>query len=89
MGCRVVRSKAELLRFVVDGGGGVRFDEAQRRRGRGAYACASVTCLEQAGARGGFARAFRRRVPARSGADLQREVQTARAAAERKASGVG
>ena len=43
--CASKRSKAELLRLVVDGDGVVRLDRLQRSKGRGAYLCLAADCL--------------------------------------------
>jgi uncharacterized protein len=45
--CGARKSKAELVRFVLDpGGGGLLEDKERRLQGRGAYACETKTCLD-------------------------------------------
>jgi predicted RNA-binding protein YlxR (DUF448 family) len=60
VGCGSRTDKATLQRFVL-AEGRLELDGAQRRPGRGAYAC-DRACAERALARGGFARSFRRPV---------------------------
>lgn len=63
MGCGRAAPKQSLLRWVVDGDA-VLADPQARLPGRGAYTCRSRRCVERAGRRGGFNRAFRRAVTA-------------------------
>jgi predicted RNA-binding protein YlxR (DUF448 family) len=58
-----VAPKRILLRWIADGGTAVADPEA-RRAGRGAYTCRERRCVEEAGRRGGFSRAFRRALTA-------------------------
>jgi uncharacterized protein len=58
-----VAPKQTLLRWVADGGAVV-VDPEARRPGRGAYTCRTRRCVEEAGRRGGFNRAFRRAMTA-------------------------
>jgi predicted RNA-binding protein YlxR (DUF448 family) len=45
--CGAKKSKAELIRFVLDpGGGGLLQDKERRLQGRGAYACGTEACLD-------------------------------------------
>jgi uncharacterized protein len=44
--CRSKRSKAELLRLVLDEEGCTVRDEMGRKPGRGAYVCRAGSCLE-------------------------------------------
>ena len=57
--CRQVRAKAELVRLVRGGDGQVMVDVSRAGAGRGAYACPTVGCLEQALAPARLARAFK------------------------------
>jgi predicted RNA-binding protein YlxR (DUF448 family) len=59
MGCREVKPKGELLRFVLDPDGLPVPDVAAKLPGRGAYTCFSRQCLETAVARRQFSRAFK------------------------------
>jgi len=58
-----VAPKRLLLRWGADGDVVVA-DPQARRPGRGAYTCRTRHCVEQAVARGGFNRAFRRAMTA-------------------------
>jgi predicted RNA-binding protein YlxR (DUF448 family) len=59
IGCRQVRPKHELLRLVRGSEGHVVADTRGMAPGRGAYACPTVGCLEQALAAGRLPRALR------------------------------
>lgn len=59
LGCREVRPKDELLRFVLDPEGVIFPDISRKLPGRGAYTCFSRTCLEAAIKRKQFSRSFR------------------------------
>jgi len=59
IGCRRVRPKAQLLRLVRDGDGSVVVDGKGALPGRGAYSCASLSCLEKALTPGRLAHAFK------------------------------
>jgi predicted RNA-binding protein YlxR (DUF448 family) len=59
--CRSVRSRSELLRFVLVLGAPV-LDAGWSAPGRGAYVCAHGDCLELAFERNRFARSFRRHI---------------------------
>jgi len=59
LGCRQVRDKGDLLRFVLAPDRTVVPDLAGKLPGRGAYTCCNRKCLENALARKGFARAFK------------------------------
>jgi len=61
VGCRRVRDRRELVRLAFDPADGLIVNPLQGR-GRGAYLCPSVTCLEKAWHRKVLARAFRRDV---------------------------
>lgn len=57
MGCRRVRSKAELCRFVASSGA-LLPDPRHDAPGRGAYLCPDPRCFQRALKRGGLARAL-------------------------------
>lgn len=59
LGCREVKPKHELLRFVLDPESVPVPDVAGKLPGRGAYTCFNRTCLETAVARRQFSRAFK------------------------------
>jgi len=48
VGCRIVKSKRELIRVVRDPLGQVDIDFTGKKSGRGVYMCVSRTCLEMA-----------------------------------------
>lgn len=59
LGCREVKPKDELLRFVLDPDSVPVPDIAGKLPGRGAYTCFNKGCLENAVARKQFSRAFK------------------------------
>lgn len=59
LGCREVRPKNDLLRFVLDPEGTVFPDIARKLPGRGAYTCFSRACLQSALKRKQFNRSFK------------------------------
>jgi predicted RNA-binding protein YlxR (DUF448 family) len=59
LGCREVKGKDDLLRFVLDPEGYVVPDLAGKLPGRGAYTCFRRSCLEQAIAKRQFSRSFK------------------------------
>ena len=61
VGCRKVRDRCELVRLAFDPAEGLIVNPF-RPRGRGAYLCPSVGCLEKAWRRKTLPRVFRRAV---------------------------
>ncbi len=59
LGCREVKPKGELLRFVLDPAGNVVPDLAKKLPGRGAYTCYRHSCLETALKKRQFSRSFK------------------------------
>jgi len=59
LGCREVRPKDELLRFVLDPEGMLYPDVSRKLPGRGSYTCFSRACLETALKRKQFNRSFK------------------------------
>jgi predicted RNA-binding protein YlxR (DUF448 family) len=57
VGCRRKRAQAELVRFTLEAGRVV--PAGAGARGRSAYVCPEVDCLESAEKKRAFARAFR------------------------------
>ena len=55
-----MRAKAELIRLVRGAAGEVRVDRDGTAAGRGAYACATVECVEKALQAGRLGHAFKR-----------------------------
>jgi len=76
--CRAAGSPETLLRFARSPDGAVGFDVRARLPGRGAWVCATPSCLQKASdpKHGGFARAFDAAVVF-DGATLRREVEEA------------
>lgn len=70
LGCRQVRDKTDLIRFVCAPDGTILVDYRHRLPGRGAYTCADRACLEQAVRRQQFNRAFRRECKAMAASEL-------------------
>jgi len=59
LGCRDIKAKDDLLRFVLDPEGNVVPDVAKKLPGRGAYTCFSRSCLEMAIKKRQFGRSFK------------------------------
>jgi hypothetical protein len=65
VGCRQAREQRELVRLAADPATGVVVNPPRRpqTRGRGAYLCPSLACLQKAWGRKVFPRAFRQELP--------------------------
>lgn len=61
IGCRSVRGKGDLVRFVACQGV-LTPDPGAVKEGRGAYICPDKECLKQACRKGAFSRALREKV---------------------------
>ena len=48
MGCNVKKNKKELIRIVKNKQGEISIDKTGKAKGRGAYICDNVECLEKA-----------------------------------------
>ena len=59
LGCREIKPKDDLLRFVLDPEGNVVPDLAKKLPGRGAYTCFSRSCLDTAIKKRQFSRSFK------------------------------
>lgn len=70
LGCREVKPKEELLRFVLDPEGNPTPDIAGKLPGRGAYTCFRSSCLAAAVKRKQFSRAFKAEVRTASAEEL-------------------
>jgi uncharacterized protein len=72
IGCRRVRPKSELIRFVRGVDGTVMVDAQAMAAGRGAYACPTVECLEKALVTGRLGHALKGavRAPRQSAAEI-------------------
>lgn len=74
VGCRRVRNRGELVRLAFDPAEGLIVNPCQAR-GRGAYLCPSVACLEKAWHRKVLLRAFRREGPGLDGAAVREQFE--------------
>jgi hypothetical protein len=74
VGCWKRREQRALVRVTADPAGEVAVNP-RRPRGRGAYLCPSLACLDRAWKREAFSRAFRRRLPGLEGGALRRRVE--------------
>jgi predicted RNA-binding protein YlxR (DUF448 family) len=70
LGCRAVKTKKELLRFVLDPDRIPVPDLLAKLPGRGAYTCLDQSCIRNAAARSQFSRAFKIEVKAVSPEEL-------------------
>jgi len=62
VGCRQVRDRRGLVRLACDPAGGLIVNPS-KNRGRSAYLCPSLACLEKAWRRKVLLRAFRQQTP--------------------------
>ena len=76
IGCRTVRDKGELLRFVLSPDLVLVPDLQGKLPGRGAYTCISRTCLTAAATRKQFSRVFKTEVRSGSPEELVEQVTT-------------
>ncbi len=74
LGCREVKSKDELLRFVIDTAGEIFPDISRKLPGRGAYTCFDRNCFEAAIKRKQFSRTFKTEVKMESAANLAARI---------------
>ena len=70
-----MREKRDLVRLVLSPEGSVALDPRGKAPGRGAYLCASETCLAQAVKRKALERAFRQPLPSGAIAGLEAEMR--------------
>ena len=61
-GCRTVRDKIELIRYVCAPDGQLLVDYRQKLPGRGAYSCIDRNCIVASVKQGGFSRSFKQSV---------------------------
>ncbi len=74
--CGRTSSKSDLVRFVRQADGQVALDPSGKMAGRGAYVCATLSCLEAACKRRGLDRALRVKLDAQAYARLSDEFKT-------------
>ncbi len=70
LGCRTVKNKGDLLRFVLSPDGIPAPDLLSKLPGRGAYTCPDRSCIREAVSRKQFDRAFKREVKLTSADDI-------------------
>lgn len=58
-GCGAMKDRKELIRVIRDTEGQVLVDDTQKRNGRGAYLCRSISCVETAQKRHSLERALK------------------------------
>ena len=69
-------TKQDLVRFVKQADGQVALDPSGKMAGRGAYVCATLSCLDAACKRRGLDRALRAKLDAQTYARLSDEFKT-------------
>lgn len=74
LGCRAVKDKEELLRFVLAPDRTLVPDLQVKLPGRGAYTCMSTACLQAAAAKKQFSRSFKGEVRGGAAAELVAQV---------------
>ncbi len=89
IGCGERKEKKELVRIVFDPERGFSIDPAGRSGGRGAYLCPDPGCVEAAGRKKAFSRAFRLTVPAEAVTDLKQQIKDYLLSQELKAHAAG
>jgi uncharacterized protein len=75
VGCRIKRSKRELLRIVRTTEGSVEVDPWGKAPGRGAYVCRDPGCVGKATRRGALGRALKTPLGSEDLARLQRDIE--------------
>lgn len=76
LGCRTVKGKGDLLRFVLSPDGFPAPDLLSKLPGRGAYTCPDKACIRDAVSRKQFDRAFKREVKIKSADEIISLVET-------------
>jgi predicted RNA-binding protein YlxR (DUF448 family) len=69
-----MKNKKELLRIVKTPEGNIEMDKTGKKSGRGAYICADMTCLEQAGKGRRLQKALEKEIPAEIMERLREEL---------------
>lgn len=75
-GCREMKSKKEMIRVIRTSEGVIELDNTGRKNGRGAYLCASKSCLEQAIKSHGLERSLKTPIPTEVYESLKKEFET-------------
>ncbi|MDI6870393.1 MAG: YlxR family protein [Bacillota bacterium] len=75
VGCRIQRSKKELVRVVRTPEGDVVIDRTGKKAGRGAYLCPQTECLEVARKSKALERALEREISPRVWEELRQGLE--------------
>ena len=75
VGCNEMKEKKQLVRVVRSPEGEISLDLTGRKPGRGAYVCASLSCLQAARKARRLERAFSCAIPAEVYDRLEEELQ--------------
>lgn len=75
VGCGEMKDKKDLIRVVRDTEGNIAIDVTQKKNGRGAYVCRSLSCLETAVKRRGLERTLKCAVPKEISAQLRSQTE--------------
>lgn len=76
IGCREMKSKKEMIRVIRTSEGEIQLDATGKKNGRGAYICASKSCLEQAIKSHGLERSLKVTIPMEVYESLKKEFET-------------
>lgn len=76
IGCREMKSKKEMIRVIRTSEGEIQLDATGKKNGRGAYICASKSCLEQAIKSHGLERSLKAKIPMEVYESLKKEFET-------------
>lgn len=76
IGCREMKSKKEMIRVIRTSEGEIQLDATGKKNGRGAYICASKSCLEQAIKSRGLERSLKAAIPTEVYESLKKEFET-------------
>lgn len=76
IGCREMKSKKEMIRVIRTSEGEIQLDATGKKNGRGAYICASKSCLEQAIKSHGLERSLKATIPMEVYESLKKEFET-------------
>ena len=75
IGCREMKSKKEMIRVIRTSEGEIQLDATGKKNGRGAYICASKSCLEQAMKSHGLERSLKAAIPMEVYESLKKEFE--------------
>jgi predicted RNA-binding protein YlxR (DUF448 family) len=75
VGCRIMKSKSEMMRIMKNGSGEIMFDAAGRQNGRGAYICHNIDCFRAARKNKGLERSLKIVIPSEIYESLEIELK--------------